>query len=100
LNDAFILLDEAQNTTMEQMKMFLTRMGQGSKMVITGDTSQIDLPKHVYSGLKHVEKLLKNIKEVGFTHFSAKDVVRHSLVQRIVEAYDAEGEASEKPGMR
>jgi phosphate starvation-inducible PhoH-like protein len=98
LNDAFILLDEAQNTTMEQMKMFLTRMGQGSKMVITGDTSQIDLPKHVYSGLKHVEKLLKNLKEVGFTHFSAKDVVRHSLVQRIVEAYDAEGKASENPG--
>ena len=96
LNDAFILLDEAQNTTIEQMKMFLTRMGQGSKMVITGDTTQIDLPRHVASGLLHVEKILKPVKGIGFTHFTAKDVVRHSLVQRIVEAYDAEQSAVDK----
>ena len=90
LNDAFVLLDEAQNTTIEQMKMFLTRMGQGSKMVITGDTTQIDLPKHIRSGLLHVETILRSVKGIGFTHFSSKDVVRHYLVQRIVEAYDAE----------
>ncbi len=99
LNDAFVLLDEAQNTTMEQMKMFLTRMGQGSKMVITGDTTQIDLPKHIRSGLVHVETLLKSVKGIGFTHFSAKDVVRHSLVQRIVEAYDAEPKHTENRGV-
>jgi phosphate starvation-inducible PhoH-like protein len=98
LNDAFVLLDEAQNTTTEQMKMFLTRMGQGSKMVITGDTTQIDLPKHIRSGLLHVEKLLESVKGIGFTHFSAKDVVRHSLVQRIVEAYDAEQKSKENRG--
>jgi len=90
LNDAFVLLDEAQNTTIEQMKMFLTRMGLGSRMIITGDTSQIDLPKHIYSGLLHVQKILKSVEGVGFTTFSAKDVVRHSLVQRVVEAYEAE----------
>ncbi len=90
LNNAFILLDEAQNTTIEQMKMFLTRMGQGSKMIITGDTSQIDLPKHVPSGLLHVEKILKAVKGIGFTHFVSADVVRHRLVQRIVEAYDTD----------
>ncbi len=98
LNDAFVLLDEAQNTTIEQMKMFLTRMGQGSKMVITGDTTQIDLPKHIPSGLIHVEKILRQVKGIGFTHFSAKDVVRHSLVQRIVEAYDAEQKTTETRG--
>ena len=96
LNDAFILLDEAQNTTIEQMKMFLTRMGQGSKMVITGDTSQIDLPRHIGSGLLHVEKILKPVKGIGFTHFSANDIVRHSLVQRIVEAYDADDRRDDK----
>lgn len=90
LNDAYILLDEAQNTKIEQMKMFLTRMGQGSKMVITGDTSQIDLPKHVQSGLVHVQGLLQGVKGIGFTQFTAKDVVRHALVQRIVEAYEAQ----------
>lgn len=100
LNDAFILLDEAQNTTIEQMKMFLTRMGQGSKMVITGDTSQIDLPRHIGSGLLHVEKILKDVKGVGFTYFSAKDVVRHTLVQRIVEAYDAERDAADSSGVK
>lgn len=90
LNDALILLDEAQNTTIEQMKMFLTRMGQGSKMIVTGDTTQIDLPKHIKSGLLHVQNILQDVKGVSFTRFTAKDVVRHSLVQRIVEAYDAE----------
>ena len=90
LNNSFVLLDEAQNTTIEQMKMFLTRMGVGSRMIITGDTSQIDLPKHIYSGLLHVEKILEKVEGIGFTHFSAKDVVRHSLVQRVVEAYEAE----------
>ena len=90
LNDALILLDEAQNTTTEQMKMFLTRMGQGSKMIVTGDTTQIDLPKHIKSGLLHVQKILKDVKGVSFVQFTAKDVVRHSLVQKIVEAYDAE----------
>lgn len=94
LNDSFVLLDEAQNTTIEQMKMFLTRLGLGSRMIITGDTSQIDLPKHIYSGLLHVEKVLKNIDGIGFTRFSAKDVVRHSLVQRVVEAYEAEKKTS------
>jgi phosphate starvation-inducible PhoH-like protein len=96
LNEAFILLDEAQNTTVEQMKMFLTRMGQGSKMVITGDTSQIDLPRHIGSGLIHVEKILRQVKGIGFTHFSAHDVVRHSLVQRIVEAYDADDKRDDR----
>ena len=96
LNEAFILLDEAQNTTIEQMKMFLTRMGQGSKMIITGDTSQIDLPKHVYSGLLHVEKILSDVEDIGFTHFTSNDVVRHSLVQRIVEAYNAESRARDE----
>lgn len=95
LNNSFVLLDEAQNTTIEQMKMFLTRMGLGSRMIITGDTSQIDLPKHVYSGLLHVEKVLQKVEGIGFTHFSAKDVVRHSLVQRIVEAYEAENKPAE-----
>lgn len=89
LNDSYILLDEAQNTTVEQMKMFLTRMGQGSKMVVTGDTSQVDLPKHIKSGLVHVEHILKDVKGVGFSYFSAGDVVRHALVQRIVQAYEA-----------
>jgi phosphate starvation-inducible PhoH-like protein len=96
LNEAFILLDEAQNTTVEQMKMFLTRMGQGSRMVITGDTSQIDLPRHVGSGLIHVEKILRQVKGIEFTHFSAQDVVRHSLVQRIVEAYDADDKRDDR----
>ena len=90
LNDAFVLLDEAQNTTIEQMKMFLTRMGVGSRMIITGDTTQIDLPGHIYSGLLHAQKILKDVEGIGFTRFSAKDVVRHSLVQRVVEAYEAE----------
>ena len=89
LNDAFIIMDEAQNTTMEQMKMFLTRLGFGSTAVVTGDITQIDLPNHQTSGLKHVLDVLKDIKEISFTRFASKDVVRHSLVQRIVEAYES-----------
>lgn len=89
LNDAFIILDESQNTTKEQMKMFLTRIGFGSKAVITGDITQIDLPKNSYSGLRHVITVLKDIEEITFTFFQAQDVVRHPLVQEIVKAYDS-----------
>ena len=88
LNHSFIILDESQNTTSSQMKMFLTRIGFGSTAVITGDMTQIDLPKGTRSGLVQVSKILSSINEIGFTYFSAKDVVRHRLVQRIVEAYD------------
>ncbi len=88
LNDSFIILDESQNTTKEQMKMFLTRIGFGSKVVITGDITQIDLPKNSYSGLRHVITVLKDIGEITFTFFQAHDVVRHPLVQEIVKAYD------------
>jgi len=88
LNDAFIILDEAQNTTTEQMKMFLTRTGFGSTSVITGDVTQIDLPKHQLSGLKHAVKILKDVEGISFSYFNAKDVVRHPMVQRIVQAYD------------
>ena len=87
LNDAFIILDESQNTTAEQMKMFLTRIGFGSTVVVTGDVTQIDLPPRTLSGLKHVIKVLGDVKGISFTHFGPKDVVRHPLVQRIVEAY-------------
>jgi phosphate starvation-inducible PhoH-like protein len=89
LNDAFIILDEAQNTTEEQMKMFLTRMGFSSKVVITGDVTQIDLPTSKNSGLVLVSKILKDIKGISFLKFTEKDVVRHPLVQRIVKAYDS-----------
>jgi len=92
LNDAFIILDEAQNTTTEQMKMFLTRTGFGSTAVITGDVTQIDLPKHQLSGLKQAARILKNVEGISFSHFSAQDVVRHPMVQRIVQAYDKAGE--------
>jgi len=88
LNNSFIILDESQNTTCSQMKMFLTRIGFGSTAVITGDVTQIDLPKGERSGLMHVSKVLEGINEIGFTFFEATDVVRHRLVQRIVEAYD------------
>lgn len=88
LNDAFIILDEAQNTTTEQMKMFLTRTGFGSTAVITGDVTQIDLPKHQLSGLKQAAKILKDVEGISFSYFSARDVVRHPMVQRIVMAYD------------
>jgi phosphate starvation-inducible protein PhoH and related proteins len=89
LNNAFIILDEAQNTTREQMKMFLTRIGFGSTAVITGDATQIDLPRGAQSGLTHASNLLDGVEGLGFTWFGNKDVVRHPLVQRIVEAYDA-----------
>ena len=88
LNNAFIILDEAQNTTREQMKMFLTRIGFGSTAVITGDATQIDLPRGSHSGLTHVSNILSDVEGIGFTYFGNKDVVRHPLVQRIVEAYD------------
>ena len=88
LNKSFIILDESQNTTLEQMKMFLTRIGFGSTAVITGDITQVDLPRGTRSGLTHVMEVLKDVKGIGFTHFQSKDVVRHPLVQRIVEAYD------------
>ena len=89
LNNAFIILDEAQNTTAEQMKMFLTRIGFGSKAVITGDVSQIDLPKTQLSGLVDAEKVLKRVQGIAISRFTSSDVVRHPLVARIVDAYDA-----------
>ncbi len=93
LNDSFIILDEAQNTTPEQMKMFLTRIGFGSRAVVTGDVTQTDLPAGKPSGLKHVVNILKNTDGVAFTFFEAADVVRHPLVQRIVKAYEAHAPA-------
>ncbi|TVP91610.1 MAG: PhoH family protein [Pseudomonadaceae bacterium] len=95
LNNSFIILDESQNTTLEQMKMFLTRIGFGSTAVITGDTTQVDLPRGTRSGLIHVTDVLKDVKGIGFTEFKSKDVVRHPLVQRIVEAYDRFDQAQE-----
>ena len=89
LNDAFIILDEAQNTTVEQMKMFLTRIGFGSTAVVTGDITQIDLPRHVQSGLRQVTDVLRSQQDISFTFFSSRDVVRHPLVQQIINAYDA-----------
>ena len=87
LNNSFIILDESQNATVEQMKMFLTRFGFGSKVVVTGDITQIDLPKNTLSGLVHSLDVLKSIEDVGLVEFDSKDVVRHGLVQKIVEAY-------------
>ena len=89
LNDAFVILDEAQNTTIEQMKMFLTRLGFGSTAVITGDLTQIDLPQHIKSGLRDAVEVLHEVPGISFTFFEARDVVRHPLVARIVRAYDA-----------
>jgi phosphate starvation-inducible PhoH-like protein len=101
LNDAFIILDEAQNTSVEQMKMFLTRMGFGSKAVVTGDITQTDLPKQQTSGLKHVMNVLPGVEGVAFTFFTSKDVVRHPLVQRIVEAYERKQVSKDpEPGAR
>ena len=91
LSNAFVVLDEAQNATSMQMKMFLTRLGEGSRMVITGDRSQVDLPRGVSSGLHDAERLLKSIDKISFNYFTARDVVRHPLVAAIIEAYDAEG---------
>ena len=90
LSNAFVILDEAQNTTREQIKMFLTRLGEGSKMVITGDLTQIDLPKGLTSGLKHAIKILKDIEDIGIIRLNERDVVRHPLVQKIVKAYETE----------
>jgi phosphate starvation-inducible PhoH-like protein len=90
LNDAFIILDEAQNATVEQMKMFLTRIGFGSRAVVTGDLTQTDLPASRPSGLRHGLRVLRDVSGVGFNHFDAADVVRHPLVQRIVQAYERE----------
>ena len=97
LNNAFVILDEAQNTTPEQMKMFLTRIGFGSSAVITGDVTQVDLPKGVPSGLRHAAKILENVRGIAITRFNAGDVVRHPLVARIVEAYERAGENDEAP---
>ncbi|MGD8643118.1 MAG: PhoH family protein [Chromatiales bacterium] len=95
LNDAFVILDEAQNTTVEQMKMFLTRIGFGSTAVVTGDVTQIDLPRGQTSGLRHVIKVLQALEGVSFSFFTARDVVRHPLVQRIVQAYEiSDGEGA------
>ena len=88
LNDAFIILDESQNTTTEQMKMFLTRIGFNSKAVITGDVTQIDLPRSQKSGLKHAMEVLKDVPELSFNFFDSKDIVRHPVVAKIVQAYD------------
>jgi phosphate starvation-inducible PhoH-like protein len=90
LNDSFIILDEAQNTTIDQMKMFLTRIGFGSKAVVTGDVTQVDLPRDKMSGLRHSMQLLKNIDDIGITQFASADVVRHPLVKKIVDAYEKE----------
>jgi phosphate starvation-inducible PhoH-like protein len=89
LSNAFVVLDEAQNATTMQMKMFLTRLGEGSRMVITGDRTQVDLPRGVQSGLRDAERLLEGLKGISFSYFTSKDVVRHPLVARIIEAYEA-----------
>ena len=94
LANAFVVLDEAQNATSMQMKMFLTRLGKGSRMVVTGDRTQIDLPRNVPSGLADAERLLSNIPKVSFNYFTSKDVVRHPLVAAIIEAYEADSEKS------
>ena len=96
LSNAYVILDESQNTTPEQMKMFLTRIGFGSKAVVTGDITQVDLPRGTRSGLGHIMNILQNVEGIGFTHFANKDVVRHPLVQRIVDAYDKHDQNIEK----
>ena len=96
LSNAFIILDEAQNTTKEQMKMFLTRMGEGSRMVITGDVTQIDLPDGKASGLKHAVRILKGVEGIATIELSHKDVVRHPLVMRIIKAYTEEERKNEE----
>lgn len=96
LNESFVILDEAQNTTAEQMKMFLTRIGFGSRAVVTGDVTQTDLPRGRESGLNHVSRVLDGLKEVAFVYFGAGDVVRHPLVQKVVEAYAREEERKQK----
>ncbi|MDY3883731.1 PhoH family protein [Porphyromonas somerae] len=96
LNDAVIILDEAQNTTPHQMKMFLTRLGQSAKMIITGDMTQVDLPRGVPSGLREAQRILKQVDGIGWLTFEKKDIMRHGLVQAIVEAYDRNEGASEE----
>ncbi len=96
LNESFIILDEAQNTSVEQMKMFLTRVGFGSRVVVTGDVTQIDLPRAQTSGLRHAVEVLKDVEGVSFTFFTPRDVVRHPLVQRIVKAYEASEEGAKQ----
>jgi phosphate starvation-inducible PhoH-like protein len=98
LNDSFVILDEAQNTSPEQMKMFLTRLGFGSRMVVTGDITQIDLPHDQRSGLVVVGEILNEVQDIAFVRFGSEDVVRHKLVQRIVAAYGAYSDREEKPG--
>src|SRR5205085_12541651 len=98
INDSFVILDEAQNTTPEQMKMFLTRLGFGSKMVVTGDITQVDLPRDQRSGLIVVGETLDAIENIEFVRFDAEDVVRHKLVQRIVEAYDVHSQREAPAG--
>ena len=93
LSNAFVVLDEAQNATSMQMKMFLTRLGEGSRMVITGDRSQVDLPRGVTSGLRDAERLLSDVDKISFSYFTSKDVVRHPLVAKIIEAYDKDNPA-------
>src|SRR5438045_9393611 len=97
LNDSFIILDEAQNTTPEQMKMFLTRIGFGSRAVVTGDVTQTDLPRGKESGLKQVGRILEGVEGIAFIHFGAEDVVRHPLVQKIVSAYARAEQKLQKP---
>jgi len=96
LNNAFVILDEAQNSTMTQMKMFLTRLGPNSKSIITGDDTQVDLPTRTTSGLIHVQRILRNVEGVGFVFFEKKDVVRHKLVKDIIEAYEKFNTADDK----
>lgn len=98
LNDAFVILDEAQNTTREQMKMFLTRIGFGSTAVVTGDMTQVDLPNKQASGLKHALQILSGVEGISVSQFTARDVVRHPIVQRVVEAYDAEEKSAQERG--
>ena len=98
LNDAFVILDEAQNTTVEQMKMFLTRIGFGSTAVVTGDVTQVDLPRSQRSGLRHVTEVLRGVEGISFTFFNSRDVVRHPLVARILDAYAAAERESEGGG--
>ena len=95
LNDAFVILDEAQNTTIEQMKMFLTRIGFGSTAVVTGDLTQIDLPRSQKSGLRDAVEVLRGVDGISFTFFAARDVVRHPLVAKIVRAYEARDGSAE-----
>ena len=100
LNESFIILDEAQNTSVEQMKMFLTRIGFGSTVVVTGDVTQIDLPRAQLSGLRHVIDVLKKVEGISFSFFTPKDVVRHQIVQRIVKAYDISEKEQEEEARR